>query len=54
MPSLGYVLGEDECSSADIGRQLLRHLFYQRIPALALGLPPGFAEASMLTNGQPP
>ncbi|MEO8733953.1 MAG: hypothetical protein ABI373_06455, partial [Flavobacteriales bacterium] len=31
MPSLGYVLG-DECSGADIGKQLLRDRFYQRIP----------------------
>jgi N-acetylglucosamine kinase-like BadF-type ATPase len=31
MPSLGYVLG-DECSGADIGRQLLRDRFYQRMP----------------------
>jgi N-acetylglucosamine kinase-like BadF-type ATPase len=31
MPSLGYVLG-DECSGADIGKQLLRDLLYGRIP----------------------
>jgi N-acetylglucosamine kinase-like BadF-type ATPase len=31
MPSLGYVLG-DECSGADIGRQLLRDRLYKRMP----------------------
>lgn len=31
MPSLGYLLG-DEASGADIGRQLLQDVYYQRIP----------------------
>lgn len=37
MPSLGYVLG-DECSGADIGKQLLRDQLYRRIPKRIEGL----------------